>query len=175
MSRTSFLVTILIGYALFFLLSFPLWYPFTLFCVGLIIGYTFHILDRAVQLLVVPDFVEKRKQFSSLVKSGHLMSGISYLINQVPSASASFYFLCLYFPLAFYLITSSGSIVGTGLMMGLGLSYCAHFILSYKKIDEVRVIYFKPVSLKVRNSEIQKLMSAFITIFVLLSAYVVFG
>lgn len=174
MNRITFLLIIFISYSLFFLFSFPLWYPFLLFLLGLLLGYFFHILDRIVQVLFIPEMEMKKREFLSTVQKGKFIRGFTYLVHEVPSASSSFYFLCLYFPLAFYLISSSGSVVGTGLMLGLGLSYCAHFILSYKKVKEVRALYFQPLSPKVKDSEVQKVMGAFITLFVLLSAFVAF-
>ncbi|MEO8581530.1 MAG: hypothetical protein ABI425_03010 [Patescibacteria group bacterium] len=172
MNRIYFLCIILVGYSLFFLLSFPLWYPFLLFSIGLMIGYCFHVIDRFFQVLFVPDLKVHRQHFLSFFKKGNILDGVLYLINKVPSASASFYFLLIYFPLALYLISSSGSVVGTGLMLGLGLSYSAHFILSYKKVSGVRMLYFKQLSSKVSDADVQKLMSAFVVLFLIVSFFV---
>jgi hypothetical protein len=174
MNRTAFLLTILTGYSLFFFFQFPLGIPFLLFVIGLLIGYTFHIWDRVFQVFIIPELAQQRREFISRIHAGQMMRAFRYLVKHVSSMVNSFYFLCLYFPLTFYLISSSGSIVGTGLMLGLGLSYCVHFILSYKKVKEARNIYFQPLSAKVKDSDIQKLMSTFITVFVILSIVVIF-
>lgn len=169
-----FLFTVFVSYSLFFLVQFPLGMPFLLFIFGLSLGYCFHLVDRFFQVLFVAELKHYKHEFLHLVKRGRLIAACVYLINKIPSMSFSFYFLALYFPLAFYLISSSGSVIGVGLMLGLGLSYVAHFVLSYKKIREVRELYFHLLSSKVTDSDIQKIMGGFIGLFILLSLFVIF-
>lgn len=173
MNRFFFLVLLLVGYSLFFILRFPLWYHFTLFSAGLLIGYLFHVVDRIVQLFGIPEFQPHRKSFVQSLMKGKITAAMQGLLKNVHSVSSTFYFLVLYFPLSLYLITSSGSVLGTGLVLGLGISYVAHFILSYKNVKDVRRQYFEPVSKKVSDTVIQRIMGVFILCFVVLSVIVV--
>lgn len=174
MNRFSFLASVFVGYALFFLIKFAVPVQISIFLLGLFIGYTFHILDRFFQLFLISELKSERDHFISQLKSRKVLIAFQSLVEKVPSVTSTFYFLVLYFPLAIYVTTSSGSILGTGLVLGLGLSYTAHFILGYKHISSIRQLSFQPVSKSVSDDEVKKIMGGFILAYIVFSLFVLF-
>lgn len=174
MKRFVFLLVVFVGYSLFFLVRFPLQLPFFLFVMGAAIGYGFHLVDRLVQLFFVTDFRTQKQHFMKLLSTGKVFLSLTFLIAKIPSVAMGFVFLALYYPLAFYLVSSSGSILGTGVVLGLGLSYCTHFVLNYQNISDARKLHFQPVHSSVSDTVIQRIMGGFILVFILLSMLVIF-
>lgn len=174
MKRFVFLTVVFVGYCVFFVRRFPLQLPFFLFTIGAAIGYGFHLIDRIAQLFFRPELSVQKKHFFQLIAQLRVFAGLNYLMTKIPSLSMGFIFLALYFPLAFYLVSSSGSVLGTGVVLGLGLSYCAHFVLNYQNIKDARELHFQPVNKTVSDQMIQRVMGGFIALFVLLSIFVIF-
>lgn len=173
MSRASLIVTVLLLFPILFLLRFAFPFPFVLFVVGFVIGYFFHLLDRLVQLACIPEYVEQRKHFLSAVSRVRLLKAMDFLLKEIEPVIFSSAFLALYFPLAVYVITSTGSVIGLGVVIGLGLTYVMHLALSVQDTFILRKTYFSLVKRSVSDADIQKIVYAFMGLYTILVAFVV--
>lgn len=172
MKRPVFFVIFFVFYATLFLVKLRFGLSFLFFITGLFIGFYFHVFDRIVQILVLDELKTQREDVVSLLKRGKWMAALNQLILSVEPISNSFYFLVLYIPLAFFMISSTGSLIGIGLILGLGLSYVTHFIWGYKHIRAIREAHFHLLSSTVTDQQIKMLMGVFNLLFVCISLLV---
>jgi hypothetical protein len=123
-------------------------------------------------MMFISEFEQYRQPLFSFVKKVNFYAAVTVLIKNIQAQSNTFYFILLYFPLAFYVISSTGSVVGAGLVLGLGLSYSIHFILGHKQMAAMRELYFKPLHHSVKDKDLKKVMGGFVIGFIVLSLFV---
>jgi len=82
-------------------------------------------------------------------------------------------FMIAFAPLAFYVITSTGSLIAVGMIMGIGL-YLLYELLSHlKDLEKLKLWLFWPIKRAVTDTETQVAVYGFAFLFVLLSLLLV--
>jgi hypothetical protein len=169
MKHYLFHLTVLIGYALLFVLPFRTLELFSLFFVGLLCGYLFPVFDRIIQITLFSSEKHLFNHWIGLVKQGKLIESLQYLQRTVHPVSYSLYFLLVYIVLAFYVVTSTGSVFGTGIVLGLGLLYASHFILEYEHTSRLRERFLPELRHTVSDQDVKKMLAVFVILFGLLT------
>jgi len=118
-------------YSILFFKTFPTTFQFGLFIVGVFLGYSLTVIDRVIHAF----FLYPDHEFNILVRNEWNKKNIFGVLKVLHQADTlqeklltrSAVFLIVYIVLACFVLTSTGSAVGIGLMLGMGLRYTSDF------------------------------------------------
>jgi hypothetical protein len=118
-------------YSALFFFSFPIWYLFALFLIGVMIGFAVIYADRLLHAFYLYPDTEFNQLLQTEWKRKNVFGVWNLLIqaegHQEKLLTRSILFLAVYAVLTFFVLTSTGSMVGIGLMLGMGLRYTVDF------------------------------------------------
>lgn len=158
MPRLLFWTSAIFLYSVFFLLKFEFPIPWVWFALGVAVGVYFFFLDRMFRVML-----EKNDQFFA----GNLSKKLSLIANTKPVLTV-FWALAGYVPLAVYVLTSSGSIFGSGLVLGIGLRYFMHLFENINRLPDLYDFYEFPAEFRTQKWG-RGLIYGFLWIFVVMT------
>jgi len=167
--KYSLSLLVFILYFALFAFRFALPFPYAFFVVGGVIGYFFIYIDRFVQIFLdrqgkkdkVPELDDVKEYMDQAIKS-----------NRVQPVLHSTYFLLIYLPLALFVITSSGSAVGVGLILGIGVYYLTDLWTHYNDHPYITHTYLSEIKHTFTASQARYFLWSVVAIFVLLTIMV---
>lgn len=124
-------LVILLAFSVLFVQSFEGIQPYIVFVIGLFIGFSLLLVDRILHVIFIAPETEfsqialtawKKRQYGSLIT---LFTSARESQERLTTRSAVF-MLC-YCALAVYVLTSTTSVLGVGVVLGLGLHFCVDF------------------------------------------------
>jgi hypothetical protein len=165
-------------YALLFVFSFPNYYYFAQFVVGVVIGFSLFFFDRLAHVF----FIQPETEFSQLVKESWRKKDIIGIIKLLSVAKTlqehlttrSVLFLCIYIILTIFVITSTGSTLGVGLVLGLGPHFCFDLFMYRRDLVQFHKHFLWQLKKELAEKEVDTLIAAFVLFFVVVSLLVLF-
>lgn len=105
----------------------------------------FLLIDRVVQVWWDKQYVTQKMALRQLMTERKYTDVVRafFELKRVAFLSDSFYFLLVYWPLAIFVMSSSGSELGVGLVSVLGLRYVFNFLVDWNNISQLRVQHFE--------------------------------
>ena len=162
-------------YSLLFLVTFrqaPLT-QFGIFTLGVYIGFGLLFLDRVLHVF----FVAPETEFNRVVQSHWherrywqvfrtlLYSGEA----QEQLVTRSMFFLIAYVATALFVITSTGSTLGIGIILGVGLHYCFDFVRYRKNLELLHRHFLWQLKRQLADQEVTSLFMVVCISFLLLT------
>jgi hypothetical protein len=150
--------------------------PFELFLqffVGVQVGFLIFFIDRIFHVF----FVDPESEFSQLIRGEWLKKRYRGALRmlargrdlQKKLTTRSVLFLLIYVPIALFVLTSTGSYFGMGLVLGLGLHYCYDFIQYRRDLTKFHDHFLWQVKRPFSKIEINSMIAVFIIFFTLIS------
>ncbi len=163
-------------YALLFIFAFPNPIEYVQFLIGLLLGFGLFFLDRVFDVF----FIRPETEFSQLVreewKKRRIWSMFSTILSgkelQEKLITRSVFFLIAYVAVAIFVLTSTGSILGIGLVLGIGFHFCVDFIRYRSDLEKFNRHFLWQVKRKFAQQEVLSLVISFCLFFALLSLLV---
>src|SRR5258708_1940835 len=126
-------------YSLIFLYTYRSPILFGEFVGGVYIGFGLLFLDRLLHVF----YIEGETEFSMMLKDLWRKKDFKNVFRALFLAGTlqerlitrSIYFLIAYTATALFVITSTGSVIGTGIILGIGLHYCFDFYVYQRNLD----------------------------------------
>ena len=147
------------------------------FWLGGILGMLFTYVDRLIHVYFTKPHEQLSQQIQHLVKSNRFTETIRLLKSrgneQRYLAARSVFFMGAFIPAAFYVITSTGSAIATGLVMGIGLNLVIDGITGLKDLSALKWWLFWPIKRDFSDKEAKVVVIVFTTLFFLLSLMLV--
>jgi hypothetical protein len=149
---------------------------FTFFVAGVLLGYSIIVLDRLIHAL----YLFPETEFSKLVQEQwqkKSLSGLARVLNhagdfQQQLMTRSGLFLVCYLVLAVFVLTSTGSILGIGVIMGMGLRYTLDFWLLSRSPDQFIRQFFWQVKHNFTAQEVRAVVLGWTVFFLIISLLV---
>ena len=181
MKRSLTLHVILPGlYALIFFLSFrrqPI--LFAQFMIGVYLGFGLLLLDRLLHVFFIAPDTEHSQQIRLAWKGRHFSQVARALMFsqtvQQRLITRSVLFLVAYVGLALFVVTSTGSVLGEGVVLGIGLHYCFDFFLYRRNLELLHQHFLWQLKRRLAEQEVTALFFSMCTFFVLLTLLVYAG
>ena len=112
-----------------------------------------------------------------LIKNGSYKDALMLLFErreeQLYLVVRSIFFLAAWVPMTLFVITSTGSMLGTGLVMGIGLHLLYDSFVDFKNMERLKWWLFWSVKRKVSDNEAKAVVWIFAGVFGLLSLLLV--
>lgn len=137
------------------------------FSLAVTLGYFFDLFDRAIQFMIGDAIDEKIGIDSDAIAQRARKLSWSRLYHITP-LSHSFWFLVAYFPLSIFVISSTGSIVGMGVILGLGIRYSLILIHDLSNQTITHSVFFSESGVKFDKKELTKLAWGFVVGFMIM-------
>jgi hypothetical protein len=146
------------------------------FAVGIFLGFSLLFFDRILHIF----FVDPQSEFSQLAREQWRARNVRGFLQLMFQSSAfqeklvtrSILFLISYAALAIFVLTSTGSVLGAGLVLGIGLHFCLDFFIYRKDVRQFRKHFLWQIKRELSEQEISTLLWSFVTFFILLSLLV---
>lgn len=155
------------------LVSMRLW----VFVVGGALGMAASYADRLVYVYYSHPEEPLSQEVRGLMREKKWMGALAVLQakrhQQWKLAMSNVLFLGAWVGLAFFLLTSSPSAFGKGLVLGIGLQLCYQMITDWEHKNVLRQRLFWPIKRKVSDEEMKVIVFGFVGVFALIS--LVFG
>jgi hypothetical protein len=164
-------------YSLLFIGTFPLGWPYAQFAAGVFVGFAFFWLDRILHVF----FVDPDHQFHQVVRQswreGKYFSAVKLIFTQrdlqEKLITRSVLFFLTYLAVTLFVLTSTGSLFGIGLVLGIGLHFGFDFIRYYRNLGGFQRHFLWQVQRQWSAQEVRWLVGGFITFFGLISLIVI--
>jgi hypothetical protein len=132
-------------YSAIFFFSFPSIVSFVIFAVGIVVGSGMILVDRILHAF----YLFPEHEFNVLIREEWRKKNIFGVLKMLQLAdpyqdqlmTRSVLFLVIYWILAVFVLTSTGSVLGVGIILGMGLRYVIDF-WNVRKQPEVFVHQF---------------------------------
>lgn len=147
----------------FFWLRFP--FPYLLFLIGGAIGFFFIYIDRFVQLVVEQQLKARRITSSQITH----FADQALREDRIKPVLHSLYFILVFILLALYVITSTGSFLGTGVVAGIALYYVSDLWTRYSDHDYIKKNYLSEVKKEFSKTEIRYFLYVVLGLFFLMT------
>ena len=173
-SALFILLSIILYFSVFFL-QFRFSLDYAAFIFGGIVGLSFFWWEVLFYLFTLPRLETESRQLKHLVQEKQFQSVLRFLQDQTNSQaliSRSLLFLGIYFVMAFFVITSTGSPVGVGLILGLGLRYCLDIFLYRDHMNNLEKMYTQFGGFNLNDHLFSQLTKLFVILFCVLSLLV---
>lgn len=160
-------------YSLLFLLSYRDPVVFLEFFISVYFGFGLLFLDRLLHIF----YIESETPFSQSVRESWRQKDVRKVLRSVFYAgqmqerliTRSVFFLVAYAATALFVITSTGSVIGTGIILGVGLHYCFDFWQYRKNLESLHQHFLWQFRRKLAEREVTSFFLAMCAFFVLLS------
>lgn len=173
-SITLFLPAIIVYLGLF-IFPFGLSLAFGLFVIGVLLGLTFFWWEMLFYIQTNPHFASAKQHLRQMIQQRQISQILTFFQNeseQVATVSRSYVFIGIYFIVAFFVITSTGSTLGVGMILGLGLRYCLDIVRYWQNIQGFNSIYSKYLDFGLNRQLLPVLRIVFLLIFTIFSLMV---
>lgn len=165
-------------YSLFFIRSFPNWWSFAFFIFGTYIGFQILFFDRLLHAFYLYPETEFNQLVRALWKNKDYLGVIKALAQaetlQEKLLTRSVLFLIVYVVMTVFVLTSTGSVVGTGLMLGMGLHYTYDFWRYSRSPEKFAKQYLWQVKKSFSDQEIRGFVIGWTVFFVIVTLLVLF-
>jgi hypothetical protein len=166
-------------YSAFFFFSFPGGViNFGLFVIGVLIGFQILFADRIVHAFYLYPETEFNTLVRELWKRGDVKGMLKALAQaetlQEKLLTRSALFLIVYIFMTIFVLTSTGSVVGFGIMLGMGLHYTVDFWRYSKDPKKFAKQYLWQVKRVLSPQEIRAFVLGWTALFILLSLVIIF-
>jgi hypothetical protein len=163
-------------YCLLFLLRFHEPLSLFQFCLGVGIGFSIFIIDRIVHAF----FIQPELEFSKQIQAAWHAKNYRLLVNILATAGSkqthlttrSLFFLLIYIGMSLYVLTSTGSILGMGLILGIGLHFCLDFWWYKRDTTQFDDFFLWQLKKKLQPQEINYVVYGFTTFFAVMTILV---
>jgi len=163
-------------YSTIFFFVFPNKVLFGEFAAGVFIGFWLLSIDWILHIF----FVQPEAEFSKAVKEKwgqrKWRQAIAVFITtrqlQQKLITRSILFLVAYVVLALYVLTSTGSIFGSGIVLGIGLHFCLDLLNYRRDLEKFHQHFLWQLKRRFSEREVLIMVGVFCTYFVLLSMLV---
>lgn len=160
-------------YSLIFLLTLRSPTHFIEFVGGVYLGFGLLFLDRLLHIFLI----EPESQFSQSLHQALKKKQILRIARAILTANTmqkqlitrSALFLVAYVALALYIITSTGSAIGIGMILGIGLHYCFDFLLYKRDLELLRSHFLWQLKREFAQQEVNALFLVICVFFLLLT------
>lgn len=163
-------------YSLFFIRSFPNIWSFVFFIMGTLIGFQILFFDRVLHAFYLYPETEFNQLVRSLWKNKDYVGFVKALSQaetlQEKLLTRSTLFLIVYVLMTIFVLTSTGSVVGTGIMLGMGLHYTYDFWRYSRSPEKFAKQYLWQVKRAVTDREIRGFVLAWSAFFAVLTLIV---
>lgn len=167
-----------LAYGLLFFRSFPNWVSLLVFVIGCVIGFQILFLDRFVHAFYLFPDTEFNTLVRELWKKKEYVGVIKALMQagtlQQKLLTRSIVFFIVYLLLTIFVLTSTGSVGGIGLMLGMGLHYTYDFWRYSQSTEQFRTQYLWQLKRPLSEREIRGFVVGWTVIFVVISLLVMF-
>lgn len=128
--------------SIFCLRYFSIWFAIP-FVIGGVLGFYFSYVEGLVSLFLRQQEKQEQQEFYHLLKTGKMSSLASVIERQIPEQSMirSWLFVLVYMVMGLFVLTSTQSFIGEGLVLGLGLQYLIDFLSHRKKFSHLLKVY----------------------------------
>ena len=163
-------------YSLLFYFSFPTLVQFIFFVLGTFLGFQLLFLDRFVHAF----YLYPNTEFNTLVRQLWLQGNYLGVIKALAQAETlqeklltrSALFLIVYLILTIFVLTSTGSVFGIGMMLGIGLHYTFDFWRYSQDTQRFVRHYFWQVKRSFTSRDVRVFVVSWTIIFTLVSLLV---
>lgn len=165
-------------YSLFFFRSFPDIWSMVFFVVGTFIGFQILFLDRVLHAF----YLYPETEFNQLVRSLWVNKNYVGVIKALAQAETlqeklltrSTLFLIVYVLMTIFVMTSTGSVLGTGIMLGMGLHYTYDFWRYSRTPEKFAKQYLWQVKRTISEREVRGFVLVWTVVFIGLSLTAIF-
>ena len=137
----------------------------------------FIYVDRLIHVYFTKPNEQLSEQVKYLINSNRFAQSLKLLKTrgheQRYLAARSVFFMAAFIPAAFYVISSTGSALATGLVMGIGLNLVIDSILGLKDLAKLKWWLFWPIKRDFSDQETKIVVGVFTIMFCLLSLMLV--
>ncbi len=145
-----------------------------IFFVGLWIGYSLIIVDRILHACFVEPDTEFSLKIQHSIKKRQVRIFLHLLFLEAANQQAhlitrSTLFMASYMAIAIYVVTSSTSLLGIGLVLGIGLHYCLDLLIYHANTTEFIEQFFWQLKRKFQTKQVSMFVAGFLFYFVMLS------
>ena len=160
-------------YSLLFLFVYQPPQRFVIFLIGLYLGFSLLFLDRILHIF----FIEPEAEYSQILidtlrQKKFLLFFKTVLLSRAHQQhliTRSVLFLAAYAGTAFFVITSTGSTIGTGIVLGIGLHYSFDFFRYARNSDLLHKHFLWQIKKTFKQQEMSALCGAICIFFLLLT------
>ena len=165
-------------YSAVFFFSFPSLVSFIIFVIGIFVGSGMIVVDRILHAL----YLFPENEINVLIREEWRKKNLLGVLNMLQLAdpyqdqlmTRSVLFLAIYWLLALFVLTSTGSVLGIGIILGMGLRYTLDF-WSVKNQPELFVHQFLwQVRHQFTKQHVERIIVGWTIAFTVLSLLVVF-
>jgi hypothetical protein len=150
---------------------------FLLFTFGVHLGFGLFFFDRFLHVF----FIQPEHDLSQQVKAAWQKKNFPQMIRLVVAGRAlqeklvtrSILFFICYVAMAIFVLTSTGSILGSGIILGIGLHFCFDFLRYRQDIHRFHQHFLWQLKKKLGEQEITALVASFCVFFIILSLLVI--
>ena len=165
-----------IGYSALFFTSFESSQLYGLFVIGIFAGFGFLQIDRVIHAF----FIDPEHEFSVALQQAWRERRPVFFIKLLLQAQTmqqrlmtrSVLFMLTYIALTLYVLTSTGSALGAGFMLGLGLHYCLDLWLYQRDVTLFHEHFLWQLKRQLAVQEVRSLLAAFTVFFIMMSLLV---
>jgi len=147
------------------------------FWLGGVLGMLFTYVDRFIHVYFTKPHEQLSETIKHLVSSNRIKETFRTLKNRGSEqrylAARSVFFMGAFIPAAFYVITSTGSAIATGLVMGIGLNLVIDSLMGIKDLGQLKWWLFWPIKRDFSDREAKLVVWIFTSLFFLLSLLLV--
>jgi hypothetical protein len=156
-------------YPLIFLIAFPDLFLMAQFICGYFVGFYFFLVDRFLHAFFLYPETEFNQLVQKALKDKKYLQMVKVLLQadtlQEKLLTRSILFFCIYIALTFFVMTSTGSIIGIGLMLGLGMHICLDLLSHSKDTETFHKHFLWQLKRKLSQKEVERFVAGFIAFF----------
>lgn len=160
-------------YSLLFLFVYQPPQRFITFLIGLYVGFCLLFLDRVLHIFFIEPEAEYSQILIDTLKQKKILLFFKTLLLsrslQKHLITRSILFLTAYAGTALFVITSTGSTIGTGIVLGIGLHYCFDFFRYAQNSNLLHTHFLWQVKKSFQQQEVWALCGAVCIFFLLLT------
>jgi hypothetical protein len=165
-------------YSALFFFSFPSLPMYVGFVAGVFVGFSFLFFDRVLDVF----FLHEHTELSQLVREkwkhrnylGALKEVYRRRNEQQKLLGRSVVFIAVYIVTAIFFLTSTGSHIGQGIILGMGLHYLFDFVRYVRHPDLFHQHFLWQVKRRFTEKEVEVVVVGFLFFFSLLTILVLF-
>ena len=152
---------------------YPHWFQMLKFLSGGGIGFSLLFVDRIVHVFWADGESELSLYVRNFFRNKKFVQGLKLLLKarsiQTKLTTRSVVFLVSFLPLSIFVLTSTGSLIGTGLIFGLGLHLVADFFSYAQNPQEFKRHFLWQIKREVSDTEVRNLQYFALIFFIFLT------
>jgi hypothetical protein len=165
-------------YSAIFFFSFSSPFVYAQFVGGVFLGFCFFFFDRVLDVFFLHEETDVSKLVRDKWKQGNLIGALrllyQYRQHQQQLLGRSIVFIAIYMVSAIFFLTSTGSSIGQGIILGMGLHYMFDFFRYIRLPDLFHDHFLWQVKRKFSQREIEVSVIGFLLFFTLITVMALF-